>query len=153
MTFLIEISCVTYIPTGFCKYYQSVYDYPVKIAVNESFEGDIASIQKNADAFYIFLTKARANGNKHCINAMLPIMCRAIFSTCDPAFNVSIKQIMCRRICEVLSIFVCNELWMAIHRNLGNLKALNVEYPICDQLEYANGGDTPDCIDTLDGGE
>ena len=153
MTFFIEISCVTYIPTGFCENYQSVYDYPVKVAVNESFEGGIASIQKNADAVYIFITTSGANVNKHCTNATLPIMCRGIFSTCDPAFNVSIKQFICRRICEVLSIFVCNELWMATQRHLGNLKTFNVEFPICDQLEYANGGDTPDCIDTLDGGE
>ena len=153
MTFLIEISCVTYIPTGFCGYFQSLYDYPVKIAVNESFGEDIATIQKNADALYIFATKSIVNIYKHCINATLPMMCRGVFPTCDPAFNVSIKQLMCRRICEVLSIFVCNELWMAAQRHLGNLKTFNVEFPICDQLEYANGGDTPDCIDTLDGGE
>ena len=152
MIFFIEISCVTYMPTGFCECYQSIYDHPVKIAVNKSSEGDIVGAQKIADALYIFMT-SEANVHKHCINAMLPMMCRGVFSTCDPAFNVSIKQLMCRRICEVLSIFVCNEVWMAVQRHLSNLEILSTDFPICEQLEYANGGNAPDCVDTLDGGD
>ena len=140
-------------PTGFCEYYQSMYDHPVKIAVNKSFEGDIAGAQEFANAMYIFITTSGPIVNKYCMNALLPIMCRGVFSTCDPAFNESIKQFMCRRVCEVLSTFVCNEVWMAVRRHLDNLEILSVEFPICEQLEYANGGDAPDCIDTLDGGE
>ena len=92
--------------------------------------------------------------HKKCLDAILPFVCRGVFQTCDPAFNVSIKQRLCRRVCETLNHFVCNEGWISLlsQLNIVNMPSLNI-YSSCDVLDWANGGDIPDCIDTLDGGE
>ena len=105
----IGISCVTYTPTGFCKNFQSVFDYPVKIAVNTSHGGDISTSQKTADNFHYLLTKGLPV-HKQCLNELLPFICRWVFPPCDPAFNVSVEQYVCRRSCEILTNFVCNEI-------------------------------------------
>ena len=153
LLYFIEILCVTYKPTGFCKDFQSAFDHPVKIAVRSSDPNDITLNQFAANIFYEILTN-QVTVHKKCLDAILPFVCRGVFQTCDPAFNVSIRQRLCRRVCETLTHFVCNEGWINLKSQLDNinLPGLNI-YPSCNVLDWANGGDTPDCIDTLDGGE
>ena len=136
-------------PEGYCQ--SITYDHPVKIAVNTSYKED--DKQEIVNILYGFATDPGSIINKHCLDVFLPIMCRGVFSTCDPAFNVSINQRLCRWICEVISNFVCAEVWNGIVRQRGSLEIFSVDFPECNQLEYANGGEAPDCIDTLDGGE
>ena len=123
----------------------------MKIAVNTSHGGDIAARQQVADNFYVLLTR-RLPVNKQCLNVLLPFICRWVFPPCDPAFNVSVEQTVCRRACEILTNFDCNELWLAIISQLDNLNFRAVNIPVCDNLDRANGGNIPDCIDSLDGG-
>ena len=147
----IEITCLTYTPAGFCGDFQSIFDYPVKIAVNTSHAGNITKSQDTANIFKVLLT-SQLNVHKQCLRYLLPFICRWTFPTCDPAYNVSIEQYICRRACEILTNFVCNEVWLFVLSQLNNLKFLAVNIPICDHLDRANGGEAPDCIDTLDGG-
>ena len=147
--FFIEISCITYEPTGHCKGFQSVFKHPVKIAVNTS--DGIDTSERTAAIFYNLLT-SRLSVHKQCLTVLLPFICRWVFPTCDPAFNVSVEQYTCRRTCEILTNFVCNEVWLIILSQLENLHFLGVNVPVCDNLDRVNGGDVPDCIDTLEGG-
>ena len=151
--FFIETRCLTYEPTEVCENFQSIFDHPVKIAVNTTHAGNISKSQSTALTFYYLLTSHQLTVHKQCLNVLLPFICRWVFPTCDPAFNVSIEQYICRRSCEIFTNFVCNEVWLTIISQLGNLDFFAVNIPICDYLEYSNGGDAPDCIDTIDGGE
>ena len=150
--FFIEIACVNYKPTGVCENFQSIFDYPVKIAVNLTHAENISTSQITAFTFYRLLT-SKLIVHKQCLKVLLPFVCRWVFPTCDPAFNVSVEQYICRRGCEILTNFVCNEVWMTVIAQAGILDFLSVSVPICDFLERSNGGEAPDCIDTLDGGE
>lgn len=147
----IEILCLDYTPSGVCQDFQSMFDHPVKIAVNTTHSGDISKSQRTASTFYHLLT-SQLTVHKQCLKVLLPFVCRWVFPTCDPAFNVSIEQYVCRRGCEILTNFVCNEVWLTILSQIDNLSFLSVDIPVCDYLEYANGGEAPNCIDTLDGG-
>ena len=113
---------------------------------------DIQLSQVAANVFYDILT-TQVTVHKKCLNAILPFLCRGVFQTCDPAFNVSIRQRLCRRVCETLTNFVCNEGWINLSSQLGILDFISLNiYSSCDVLDWANGGDAPDCTDTLDGG-
>lgn len=153
MLFFTEISCITYKPTGVCENFQEIFDYPVKTAVNRSHARNISTSEITASAFYNLLTTSQLTVHKQCLNVLLPFVCRWVFPTCDPAFNVSIEQYICRRGCEILTNFVCNEVWLAVLSQVNNLDFLSVNIPICDFLKRSNGGEAPDCIDTLDGGK
>ena len=147
---IIEISCVTYQPTGICKDFQSKLDHPVKIAVNTS--DGIETSQLTAGIFNNLLT-SQLSVHKHCLDELLPFICRWVFPTCDPAYNISVEQYTCRRTCEIFTNFVCNEVWLIILSQLDILHFYGVSVPVCDNLDRVNGGDVPDCIDTLQGGE
>ena len=140
---------MTYEPKGTCKGLLSQFDHPVKIAINTSL--GIETMERTADLFYTLLT-SQLNVNKQCLNVLLPYICRWVFSTCDPAYNTSVEQQTCRRTCEIFTNFVCNEVWLIVISQLGNLNFLSADVPVCDELVRANGGDIPDCIDTLQGG-
>ena len=148
----IEITCVNYNSTEVCENFQSIFDYPVKIAVDLTHGENISASQRTALIFYGLLT-SHLTVHKQCLDVLLPFVCRWVFPTCDPAFNVSVEQYICRRGCEILTNFVCNEVWMTVIAQAGILDFLSVSVPICDFLERSNGGEAPDCIDTLDGGE
>ena len=150
--FFIEIACVNYNSTEVCENFQSIFDYPVKIAVDLTHAENISASQRTALVFYYLLT-SQLTVHKQCLDVLLPFVCRWVFPTCDPAFNVSVEQYICRRGCEILTNFVCNEVWMTVIAQAGILDFLSVSVPICDFLERSNGGEAPDCIDTLDGGE
>ena len=141
---------MTYQPTGICKGFQSGFDHPVKIAVNTS--NSIETSELTAEIFYNLL-KSRLAVHEHCLNVLLPFICRWVFPTCDPAYNISVEQYTCRRTCEILTNFVCNEVWLFILSQLEILHFGSVGVPVCDDLDRVNGGDVPDCFDTLQGGE
>ena len=149
--YFIEVSCETYQSSGPCQGFQLIFDHPVQIALNTSV--GIPATERTAATFYGILTSGFLPVHKHCLNVLLPFICRWVFPTCDPGYNVSVEQFTCRRTCEILTNFVCNEVWLAIILQLENLNFGGVGVPVCDTLERANGGGVPDCIDTLEGGE
>ena len=149
----IDVSCVVYTPDGVCKDFQSLFDHPVKFAVDSSDpDVNISKSQYTVNLFYHILTSF-LNPNKKCLDVALPFLCRGLFPTCDPAFNVSVRQRVCARTCEILTVFVCNELWNSLSKQLANLNLITVSISTCNANIRANGGEAPDCMDTLDGGE
>ena len=128
------------------------YDYPVKIAVNRSRAESISVYQMSSTKFSNFLMNASLNANQKCLDALVPFVCRWVFSTCDPAFNKPVEQSICRRACETLTIFVCPEVSKVILEQASIIDFMVLSPPKCDGLINANGGDAPDCIDSLDGG-
>lgn len=94
--------------------------------------------------------------HKKCLDLITPLLCRYVFVTCDPAYNTSIHQVyqpICRRGCDVISLFACPMVWRLLLTQLSNLQFGVLDAPLCDPLDDANGGDVPDCIDTTDGGK
>ena len=145
------ISCVTYTPTGPCGDLLSMYDHPVKFVVNTSRAPNISSYQATADRFLRVLNVL--NVNKQCFDVLQRFICHWVFATCDPAFNVSVNQHICRRGCEILSTFVCQSAWAIVieQRNIVDFGEVNP--PDCGIRSYTNGGEAPDCIDPSDGGK
>ena len=140
-----DISCVSYEPSGMCKNF-TYFNHPVTFAVNTSRYRNISTYQDTFTTYYnFFLSSDALSVNKRCLDALIPFLCRSVFITCDPAFNQSVEQRMCRRACETVTKFVCPEVTTVVMKQ--NSSALR-----CDDLMNANGGDAPDCIDPLDGG-
>ena len=134
-----------------CENFQSIFDYPVKTAVSKSHD-TTRELENTASLIYLFLSSSQLTVHRQCLKVLLPFVCRWVFPTCDPAFNVSIEQYICRRGCEIFTNFICNEVWSAVISQSNNIDFRSVSIPICDSLEHSNGGEAPDCIDTLDGG-
>ena len=147
-----DILCVSYEPSGICKnFFSTYYNHPVTFAVNTSHYGDISTYQ-DTFTFYNYFLSDVLSASKRCLDALIPFLCRRIFSTCDPAFNQSVEQRICRRACETLTVFVCPEVTTVVLEQSSNLNFMMLGAPRCDGLMNANGGDAPDCIDSLDGG-
>ena len=94
--------------------------------------------------------------HQKCMQLILPLLCRYIFVTCDPAYNTSVHQVyqpICRHGCDVVSLFACPVVWILLQTQLSNLEFGVLDAPLCDPLDDASGGDVPDCIDTTDGGK
>ena len=145
------ITCVSYIPTGPCRDILSMYDHPVKFAVNSSRAFNISDYQETANRFLGVLDVL--NPPKQCFNVLQRFICHWVFATCDPAFNVSVNQHICRRGCEILSTFVCRSAWRTVIEQRSNLVFGVVDPPDCENRDYTNGGEAPDCIDPSDGGK
>lgn len=150
-----DIQCEYYISNGACKDYLQEFDHPVKFALptNQNFSDREAKITK------FFSTVLNFHGHleihHHCYNILLRFVCQWVyFPTCDPAYNLPVSQHVCRRACEILTLFECPEAW-TLYLELRPI--LDVpqgnDSSSCDNLMYANGGDIPDCTDPLDGGE
>jgi len=142
-------------PTGICQNQLSIYDHPVKIARNTSRASNFQTYQSVADALIDILYDLHAAQriHKQCLDVLVPFLCHWLFSTCDPAFNVSVNQPICQQSCEILVTFVCPEVWRIISDQSQILNFRVVDSPTCDTGRYVNGGDVPDCIDPMDGGE
>ena len=145
------ISCVSYTPTGPCRDLLLTYDHPVKFVVNTSRGANISVYQGTVNTFFGVLDTL--DPPKQCLIVLQRFICHWLFSTCDPAFNVSVNQHICRRGCEILSTFVCREAWSTVigQRNIIDFGV--VDPPNCMERSFANGGDAPDCIDPADGGK
>ena len=146
--------CKSCTPTGSCADYVSLYDHPVKYAVDTYTSGDATYCETDADLVVNVLAHVDVI-HSHCLNSLLPFVCRWVYyPTCDPATSVPTQQIVCRRACEILTVFLCPEAW-----NLYLQQSSILTVPrgnnlfTCNNLMYSNGGDVPDCIDPLDGGE
>ena len=149
-----NISCVQYEPTGVCgNELSGYYDHPVTIAVNMSRAENISVYQTASTILNNFIMNVSLNASQQCLAKLVPFVCRWAFTTCDPAFDRPVEQSICRRACETLTAFVCPEISRVILEQ-ANISDFTVLSPLkCDGLIDANGGDAPDCIDTLDGGK
>ena len=92
------------------------------------------------------------NVHKKCSELLEHFICRWLFTTCDPAFNASVVQHICRRGCDILSTIVCPTAWNLVRSQSSNINFMAVDPPNCDDQPVANGGDVPDCTDPTDGG-
>ena len=90
--------------------------------------------------------------HKKCIEMIVPLLCRYVFVTCDPAFNDTVYQPICRRGCDTVSLFACPIVWDLLTSQRSILQFGILDTPTCGPLDNANGGDAPDCVDTTDGG-
>ena len=129
-----------------------MFDHPVKFAL--SINGSFSDIEAQVNMFANVLRHNVDIIHGHCYDILLRFVCRFVyFPTCDPAFNVSVSQHICRRGCEILTLFECPEAWKLYQdsRHILNVPQGNNGIT-CDNLTYANGGDVPDCTDPLDGG-
>lgn len=145
-----NITCVSYTPTGRCENMTLLYDHPVKFAVNTSRATDISSYQETADLFFTIIDTL--DPSRKCLELLERVMCRWVFATCDPAFNVSVLQQICRRGCDILSTIVCPDIWDTVIDQASNINFMVLNAPACDDLPDPNGGDAPDCTDPTDGG-
>ena len=129
-----------------------MFDHPVKFAL--SINGSFSDIEAQVDMFANVLHHNADVIHGHCYDILLRFVCRWVyFPTCDPAYNVSVSQHICRRACEILTIFECPEVWALYQQSRGILDVQQEHNSYtCSNLMYANGGDIPDCIDPLDGG-
>lgn len=89
---------------------------------------------------------------KYCTEAVIPLLCRYTFPTCDPAYRMPTYQPICRRDCEVVRDFLCREPWAAMLRLLALLDFQYLDQPDCDPLRNTEAGDSPMCINTLNKG-
>ena len=130
-----------------------MYDHPVKYAVNVSRSNNTTYCVTGAETFVTALSNFDFI-HSHCSAALLPFVCRwAYFPTCDPALSEPTQQRVCRRDCEILTIFICPEAWRVYVEHFPILMVPRGSSFTCENLMYANGGDVPDCIDPLDPGE
>ena len=150
--FLFRI-CESYTPNGECEDFLLIYDHPVKFALTPSSGHNFSYYEMTANNFIREARKVPII-HSHCLETLKPFICRYVFfPTCDPAFSVPEEQNICRRACEILTIFVCPEAWTLYLEQIDIINVPKGIHSTCDNLMYANGGDIPDCIDPLDGGE
>ena len=123
----------------------------MKYARNTSRTDNITSYDASAAGLHELLLDSLP-AHKKCLDIIVPFLCRWVFSTCDPAFNVSVTQRVCSQGCQRLSTFVCSEVWYIVLQQLDILDFGILDPPVCDNLFPSNGGDAPDCIDVIDGG-
>ena len=100
--------------------------------------------------------KMLPGAHQKCLELLVPLLCRSIFVTCDPAYNTSVHQVyqpICRHGCDVVSLFACPIVWALLTSQRDTLQFGLLNSPNCEPLGHPNGGDAPDCIDTTDGGE
>jgi len=149
-----NLSCIPYNATGICKGSLSVYACQVKYAIDTSNGADISNVLMIEQQFGVLLSYSSFIIHKRCLDVLLPFICRwALFPTCDPAFDLSIKQNVCRRACEILTMFMCPEAWRAYIQQFPILNVPKGNSLSCKNLKDANAGDIPDCIDPLNGGD
>ena len=147
-----NIDCVSYTPTGPCSESLSVYDHPVQLSLNTSSQtSNISFNQRTADLYLGILRML--DPHKKCSDVLKAFICHWVFATCDPAYNVSVNQQICRRGCEILSTIVCPETWNIVITQQSILDFRGLGPPNCSDQLYSNGGEVPDCIDPTDGGE
>ena len=131
-----------------------MYDHPVKYAVNVTRSSNNTSYCATDVETFAEVLNNFDEVHSHCSNTLLPSVCRWVyFPTCDPGLNMSVPQRVCRRACEILTIFVCPEAWRHYIQLSPILTVPKGTSFSCRYLPYANGGDLPDCIDPLDGGK
>jgi len=144
-----NLTCETFTvnETGFCAPF--LRPLGADIIVNHSRVSSTADYKKIAVSLQQVLDEV---AHDKCLEFLVPLLCRYVYVTCDPAFNDPIYQPICRHACDVISLFTCQRVWELLTRQLSILQFGILDTPQCEPLENANGGDAPDCIDTTDGG-
>ena len=121
------------------------------IIVNHSRVFSVANYEQTVGLFQNVLNNI---AHQKCLELLLPLLCRYVYVTCDPAFNDTVFQPICRHACNVVSLFTCPRVWQLMTSQLSILNFGILDPPSCEPpLRNANGGDAPDCIDTTDGGK
>ena len=147
-----NLACEQFNQSGsFCAPFLT--DLGADIIVNYSRVRDQSDYTATANVLGVILNQI---AHQKCLDVILPLLCRYVFVTCDPAYNTSVHQVyqpICRHGCDVVSLFVCPDAWRLLITQLSNLEFGTLDPPLCDPLGNANGGDVPDCIDTTDGGK
>jgi len=136
--------------TGFCSQYLSHLDADIIVNYSRVASQDGYSMIANTLG-----TVLGQIAHRKCLEMILPLLCRYVFVTCDPAYNTSEHQVyqpICRHGCDVVSLFVCPTVWQLLTSQRDVLEFDVLDSPMCGPLVHANGGDVPDCIDTTDGG-
>ena len=146
-----NIVCESYNATGFCQGHLAILGGQLKYARNTSRANNFSDYEASATVLYDLLTN-RLPTHQKCLDIIIPFLCRWVFSTCDPAFNVPVVQRVCLQGCLQLSTFECGRLWVLVLQQLSILDFGILDTPVCDNLSPSNGGDAPDCIDSIDGG-
>lgn len=146
-----NLMCEPYNLTGFCSPYLG--HLSADIIVNYSRVNDQSGYATIANTLGAVL---RSIAHQKCLELILPLLCRYVFVTCDPAYNTSVHQVyqpICRHGCDVVSLFACPVVWQLLLTQLSNLQFGVLDPPLCDPLGHPNAGDIPDCVDTTDGGK
>ena len=113
---------------------------------------DQVGTKEFTDLVFFVLNEIKST-TAQCVKVATPLLCRYIFPTCDPAYEVPVYQPICRRDCEIVRDFYCPEPWQEMLRYLSLIPfGAVIDQPNCDPLKDANAGAAPMCISTLDGG-
>ena len=90
--------------------------------------------------------------SSQCLYRAGPLLCRYAFPTCDPAFSIPVYQPICKWDCQILRDVICSVEWkkMEALRELINFGV--IDGFDCEKVSPANGGQSPTCISTQDGG-
>jgi len=143
--------CEPYNATGFCQRHLAQLGGQVKYARNTSRASNILEYEASANQLYNLLMN-NLPAHQKCLDVIIPFLCRWVFSTCDPAYDVPVRQRICLQGCLRLRHFECEEIWDIVLEQLAILDFGILDNPVCDDLSHSNGGDVPDCIDAIDGG-
>ena len=84
------------------------------------------------------------DASERCIELAIPMVCRWIIPTCDPAFRVPTYQPLCRYDCEILRDFVCRTPWEKMLEYLHLLQSPDT--PDCSPLNNTVAGEAPMCV-------
>ena len=132
-------TCEPFIAGGYCADILSRFP---GIVSNYSRKGAQFSAQGLADQFISALISFDAS--ERCVELAIPMVCRWIIPTCDPAFKVPTYQPLCRYDCEILRDYVCKRPW---DKMLEFLHLLNApDTPDCSPLNNTEAGDAPMCV-------
>ena len=146
-----DIVCESYNTTGFCQQYLGVLGSQVKYARNTSRAANISEYDESAARLHGLLLH-RLPTHQKCLDIIIPFLCRWVFSSCDPAYNIPVRQRVCFQSCQRLSTFECGEVWDIVLQQIAILDFGILDAPMCSILSPSNGGDAPDCIDGIAGG-
>ena len=139
-------TCEPYIAGGACTAILSRFP---GIVNNNSREGAQFAAKGTVDLFINALTSF--NASERCVELAIPMVCRWIIPTCDPAFRVPTYQPLCRYDCEILRDFVCRKPWEEMLEFLHILQSPDT--PDCSPLTNTVAGDAPMCVATTRTGE
>ena len=110
-------------------------------------------VKEDLDSIFYIMTNNLMSSSQ-CVTRAVPMLCLFTFPYCDPAYMPGdvVYQPLCQWDCEVMRDFVCPQEWEQMIQLGELLDFKRITTFDCNLLEPSNGGDTPLCISTLDGG-
>ena len=138
-----------------CEYYQSgglcEYVIPSFLPVVTNYSRG-PQIEFKDDLDKIFYVLSTFGSSKECFAKAVQILCHFTFPYCDPAYKEVIYQPICKWDCQIMRDFICPEEWIQMMRLQSVIEFGTIDSFDCELLSPANGGNTPMCISTFDGG-